>query len=141
MYSEPMPIAYRTVLVTELVETVRAGFPSPAEDLGGKRIDVLENLVIHPAATYALTVRGDSMREYGIFDRDTILVDRAIRPAHGHIVVANLDNEFVCKYLHKRNGQIRLKAGNATYPDIAPKENQILEIWGVVLTSIKRFKI
>ncbi len=52
------------------------------------------------------------MREHGIWDRDTLLVDRAIRPAHGHIVVAVLDNEFTCKYLYKRSGVVKLKAGN-----------------------------
>lgn len=141
MYSVPMPIYDKPVLLTALVEHVCAGFPSPAEDLGAKRIDVLEHIIIHPAATYALTVRGDSMKDYGIFDRDTLLVDRAIRPRHGHIVVANLDNDFVCKMLWKRNGVLKLKAGNDTYPDIKPKEGQTLEVWGVVLTSIKRFSI
>ena len=141
MYSTPTLVRDTPVLVTALVEHVCAGFPSPAEDLGAKRIDVLEHLILHPAATYALTVRGDSMKEYGIFDRDTVLVDRAIRPKHGHIVVANLDNDFVCKYLWQRNGVIKLKAGNSTYSDICPKEGQILQVLGVVLTSIKRFSI
>ena len=129
------------VQVMELLATVRAGFPSPADDLGARRIDILENLILHPAATYAMGVRGDSMKEYGIFDHDTVLIDKAIRPRHAHIVVANLDNEFVVKFLWKRNGIIKLKAGNATYPDIIPKEGQTLQVWGVVLTSIKKFMV
>lgn len=141
MYSTPKLISIAPVVVTALIESVRAGFPSPAEDLGASRIDVLAHLILHPAATYSMTVRGDSMKEYGIFDHDTLLVDRAIRPKHGHIVVANLDNEFVCKFLYKRNGMLKLKAGNPTYPDIVPKDGQVLQIWGVVLTSIKKFLI
>ena len=43
--------------------SVRAGFPSPAEDLGAKRIDVLEHLVRHPQATYQMVVKGDSMKD------------------------------------------------------------------------------
>lgn len=74
---------------------MRAGFPSPAEDLGAKRIDVLDKLVIHPQATFTMHVRGDSMIEFKIFDGDVILVDRAIKERHGHIVVAVLDNEFL----------------------------------------------
>ncbi len=104
MYSIPLPICLEPVLVTALLESVRAGFPSPAEDLGASRIDVLAHLILHPAATYSMTV------------------------------------EFVCKFLYKRAGVIRLKAGNPTYPDIIPKDGQLLEIWGVVLTSLKRFK-
>lgn len=141
MSSIPVPVLARPLHVAQLSACVRAGFPSPAEDLGAKRVDVLEQLLIHPAASYWMTVRGDSMKEYGIWDRDTLLVDRAIRPVHGHIVVAVLDNEFSCKYLYKRSGVVKLKAGNPTYPDIVPKEGQTLEIWGVVITSFKRFKV
>lgn len=137
----PVPVSLLPHLLVELEGQVRAGFPSPAEDLGAKRVDVLEELLIHPQASYWMTVRGDSMREFGIWDRDTLLVDRAIRPAHGHIVVAVLDNEFVCKYLYKRGGVLKLKSGNPTFPDIVPKEGQTLEIWGVVLTAFKRFKV
>ena len=142
MYSSlPVPVSLLPHLLTELKEHVRAGFPSPAEDLGAKRIDILEELLIHPQASYWLSVRGDSMREFGIFDRDTLLVDRAIRPAHGHIVVAVLDNEFSCKCLYKRGGVVKLKSGNPTFPDIVPKQGQTLEIWGVVITAFKRFKV
>lgn len=137
----PVPVSLLPHLLVELEGQVRAGFPSPAEDLGAKRVDVLEELLIHPQASYWMTVRGDSMREFGIWDRDTLLVDRAIRPTHGHIVVAVLDNEFVCKYLYKRGGVLKLKSGNPTFPDIVPKEGQTLEIWGVVLTAFKRFKV
>jgi DNA polymerase V len=137
----PVPVSLVPHLLVELEGHVRAGFPSPAGDLGAKRVDVLEELLIHPQASYWLSVRGDSMAQFGIWDRDTLLVDRAIRPAHGHIVVAVLDNEFVCKSLYKRGGVVKLRAGNPTFPDIVPKEGQTLEIWGVVLTAFKRFKV
>lgn len=137
----PQQIAPSSVRMWAVLACVQAGFPSPAEDLGAKRIDVLEHLVLHPQATYAMVVRGDSMKEFGIFDRDTLLVDRAIRPKNGHIVVAYLDNDFVCKQFIKRGGVVKLRAGNATFPDIVPKDGQVLEIWGVVLTSIKKFMV
>lgn len=135
----PQLLDVSPVLVRELSSKVKAGFPSPAEDLGATRIDVLAKLIRHPSATFVMRVSGDSMVEYGIFDGDILLVDRAIKPRHGHIVVANLDNEFVVKFLWKRAGQIKLKAGNPTYADITPKEGQELLVWGVVLSSIKSF--
>lgn len=64
----PVPVLARPIHVAQLGAAIRAGFPSPAEDLGAKRMDVLEQLLIHPAASYWLTVRGNSMREYGIWD-------------------------------------------------------------------------
>ena len=58
--------------------SVRAGFPSPAEDFSGKRLDLSTMLVEHPLATYFLRVAGASMQEYGISDGDLIVVDRAV---------------------------------------------------------------
>ena len=128
------------VSALSLESNVRAGFPSPAEDFQAKRIDVLERLVKHPQATYSMTVRGESMREAGIFDGDVLLVDRAIKPAHGQIVVAVVDGDFTCKQLWQRGGRLKLKAANPTFADITPTEGQTVEVWGVVIASIKQFK-
>jgi len=71
-----------------MVEAFQAGFPSPAEDLGEKRIDLTQVLITHPQATYLVRARGVSMVEAGIFDNDILVVNRAIKPRHQHIVVA-----------------------------------------------------
>ena len=121
--------------------SVRAGFPSPAEDFNCQRVDLTAQLVVHPMATFLVRVRGDSMKEAGIFDGCVLVVDRAIRASHGHIVVAVLDGgDFTVKYLNKRHGRVWLSAANPTYPDIVPREGQTLEIWGVVTACIKEFK-
>ena len=65
--------------------------------------------------------------------------DKAIKPRHGHIVVAVVDGEFTVKYLYQRAGRIKLKPANVTFPEITPKEGQTIEVWGVVTSSIKRF--
>lgn len=71
------------------------------------------------------------MREAGIDDGEILVVDRAIKPRHGHVMVAVVDGEFTVKYLHQRAGSIRLKAANPTFPDIVPKDGQTVEVWGV----------
>ena len=38
---------------------------------------------------------GSHMRDAGIDDGDALLVDRALTPLHGHVVVAVVDNELV----------------------------------------------
>ena len=136
----PRLLDVAAVSALSLESNVRAGFPSPAEDFQAKRIDVLERLVKHPQATYSMTVRGESMREAGIFDGDVLLVDRAIKPAHGQIVVAVVDGDFTCKQLWQRGGRLKLKAANPTFADITPTEGQTVEVWGVVIASIKQFK-
>lgn len=137
----PMILGQLPVVLPLAGDSVRAGFPSPAEDFAVKRIDLTEVLVKHPQATFLLRVRGESMREAGIFDGDTLVVDRAVKPRHGHIVVAVVDGEFTVKFLHDRAGRIKLKPANATYPDIVPREGQTVEVWGVVLASIKQFNV
>ena len=118
-----------------------AGFPSPAEDLGAQRIDLTQMLVLHAQATYLLRASGHSMVEAGIFDNDIMVVDRAIKPRHNHIVVAVVDGDFTVKRLHQRLGRIKLRAANPTFADIVPKEGQTLEVWGVVTSSIKQFPV
>ncbi|CAK7022616.1 LexA family protein [Saezia sanguinis] len=121
--------------------SVQAGFPSPADDFHVKRIDLTEELIKHPQATFLLRVSGDSMRDAGIDDGDTLIVDRAIKPAHGQIVVAVIDGDFTVKYLYKKPGKVRLRPANPTYPEITFKEGQTVEIWGVVTSCIKRFQV
>ncbi len=128
-------------MLVEFVASVRAGFPSPAEDLGAKRIDFMARLVRHPQATYLMKARDESMREAGIFDGSTLVVDKAIVPRHGHVVIAVVDGEFVCKILSMRAGRIKLKAANPCFPDIVPRDGQTVEVWGVVTASIMEMQV
>ena len=135
----PVLISDLPLPVLLLRNQVCAGFPSPAEDLGAQRIDLTQLLVTHSQATYFLRATGHSMVEVGIFDKDILVVDRAIKPRHGHIVVAVVDGDFTVKQLYQRQGRIKLRAANPTFPDIVLKDGQNLEIWGVVTASIKQF--
>lgn len=120
--------------------TIRAGFPSPADDFGARRHDLNELLITHPAATFFWRVRGTSMAGAGIGDDDILIVNRALLPVHGDIVVAEVDNDFTVKYLHRRAGRVKLVAADPTFPDIVPREGQTLVVCGVVTGAIKRFR-
>jgi len=137
----PILVSDAPLCASLLNNRVCAGFPSPAEDLGAQRLDLTKILITHAQATYFLRASGQSMVEAGIFDNDILVVDRAIKPHHNHIVIAIVDGEFTVKQLYQRAGRIKLKAANPTYPDITPKDGQTLEIWGVVTSSIKQFVV
>ncbi len=135
----PHDVAAQALALPLCGMTVRAGFPSPADDFVVERLDLMQLLVKHPQATYFWRVRGDSMAQAGIDDGAIITVDRAIRPKHGHIVLALVDNECTVKFLHQRGRSVKLRAANPTYPDIVPRDGQTIEAWGVVTASLKLF--
>lgn len=111
---------------------VSAGFPSPAEDHIDKRLDLNEMLVAHPAATFFVRVAGDSMIGAGINNDDVLVVDRALEPSNGKVVVAVLNGELTVKRLYRNGGCFRLAAENPAYPDLLLTEGESCEIWGVV---------
>lgn len=117
--------------------SVAAGFPSPADDYATKAIDLNAVLIKNPQATFLMRVSGSSMRDAGVDDGDVVLVDRALRPINGSIIVAVVDGEFTCKRLYKRSGSIKLQAANPAFADIVPTEGQTVELWGVVTNVIK----
>ena len=135
----PVPVSDTPLVALLMKARVCAGFPSPAEDLGAQRIDLTQLLIVHAQATYFLRASGHSMVEAGIFDNDILVVDRAVKPRHNHIVVAVVDGDFTVKRFYQRAGRIRLKAANPTFADIVPKDGQTIEVWGVVTATIKQF--
>ena len=139
--SQPIPVSEAPLLALLIRNRVCAGFPSPAEDLGAKRIDLTQVLITHPQATYLLRAKGHSMVEAGIFDNDILVVDKAIMARHNHIVVAIVDGDFTVKRLYQRQGRTKLKAANPTFPDIVPKDGQTIDVWGVVTCTIKQFPV
>lgn len=134
----PISGAPRLALPLDAVK-ISAGFPSPAADYEEKRLDINEYLVRNPVSTFFFAVQGDSMEGAEIFDGDILVVDKSVRPAHGHIVVAFVDGERLVKRLYRRAGRVALVAENPHYPTLEIREGQQLDVWGVVVGKFKRF--
>lgn len=132
----PVLVPLAQVWVQAANMSVAASFPSPAEDNQVERIELTSQLIKHPQAIFYVRIQGDSMREAGILDGSVVLVDKAIKPRHGHIVIAIIDGDFTCKRLYQRAGIMRLKPENPAYQDITPKDGQTVEFWGVVVATI-----
>jgi repressor LexA len=65
---------------------------------------------------YALEVAGDSMVDAGIFDGDTVILERCDSADNGAIVVALVDNEeATLKRLRRRGASIALEPANQAY--------------------------
>ena len=115
-----------------MISKIAAGFPSPADDYVEKQIDLNAHLIQHKEATFILRVSGWSMRDVGIFDGDEIIVDRAITPSDGKIVVAAINGELTVKRLRIVGQTVYLLAENPEFPAIPLQEGEELCIWGVV---------
>ena len=122
-----------------LTDSVSAGFPSPADDHTEENIDLNEHLISNPFSTFFLRVKGDSMINAGIKDKDLIIVDKSLIAKPGDIVIAMIDGEFTVKRLSIKNDELYLKAENHNYPDFRFKNHLNVQIWGVVIYSIHSY--
>ena len=121
-------------------EGVAAGFPSPAMgDLRGT-LDLNSLCIRHPAATYYIRARGESMIGAGIDDGDILVVDRAITAANGDIIIAALDGEFTVKRLELNGSTVRLLPENPAFAPIPITAESNAEFFGVVTWVVKQVK-
>ena len=125
---------------SELVGDVKAGFPSPSEDIREK-LDLIKLLVKHKASTFFFRVDGVSMVDSGMDEGDIIIVDRAIDPYSNCKAVCYIDGEYTVKRVEMSNNGIRLMPANELNNKYQPIEvtadNQFV-IWGVVSWVIKK---
>jgi DNA polymerase V len=117
---------------------VSAGYPSPADDDLDGSLDLNQHLITHPTATFFVRVAGESMREAGIHSGDVLIVDRALTPRDGSVVIAVVNGELTVKRLAKRQGQLVLMPENQYYPPLPITETTAFEVWGVVTYVIHR---
>jgi DNA polymerase V len=110
---------------------VPAGFPSPAQDYFDGRIDLNAHLIKDITSTFVVRVTGDSMEGAGISDGDELIVNRALEPKDGCVVIAVLDGELTVKRLRITVTGVVLQAENPKYPDIHVPALAELTIWGV----------
>jgi DNA polymerase V len=134
----PAPAAAR-------MELMPSGFASPAQDWFEDRIDLNRHLIKDITSTYIVRVSGHAMDGAGISDGDELIVDRALQPRDGSVVIAVLDGELIIRRLHiiQSNtstiiGQdggvgagVELVAASPAYPPIPVPDPDGLVIWGV----------
>ncbi|HKQ12361.1 MAG TPA: transcriptional repressor LexA [Steroidobacteraceae bacterium] len=135
-----------------LLETQPAGLPLLGRIAAGAPILASSNIedyvnvdpaLFRPAADFLLRVRGDSMRDADILDRDLLAVHRTKQVRNGQIVVARLGDEATVKYYRRQGQLVRLEPAN---PDYAPLEIDLREqelaieglATGVIRTALSR---
>ena len=123
--------------------SIKAGFPSPADDYMSDSLDFNRDLIKHPEATFYGRVEGESMIDLGINQGDIVVIDRSLEAEHGDVVVSYINGEFNVKLLdlsHKKDGYIELRSANPKYPSFRIDESDDFEVWGVVIWTIKKWR-
>jgi repressor LexA len=109
---------------------VAAGRPIGA-DIGSDDFVLLDRVFFSPTPDYLLKVKGDSMRDEGIFNGDLIGVHRTRDARSGQIVVARIDDEITVKLLKIGKDRIRLLPRNPDYAPIEVEPDQDFAIEGL----------
>ena len=100
-----------------LLGRIAAGSPILADGNVEDRIRI-EPSLFRPRAHFLLRVRGDSMKDADILDRDLLAVHRTKQVRNGQIVVARLGDEATVKYYRRQGQLVRLEPANPAYAPI-----------------------
>lgn len=137
---QPYSIDYDTPAHGELLGDVKAGFPSPAEDIREK-LDLIKLLVRHKASTFFFRVSGVSMVDADMDEGDIIIVDRAVEPYNDCKAVCFIDGEYTVKRIVIGDGKVTLMPANdmdSKYQPIEVTSENDFMVWGVVTYVIKK---
>lgn len=119
-----------------LLGAVRAGVPQPATQDEPETLTLDDYLIDHPERTTLHRVRGESMRDLGIFEGDLVVVEHHTPTKPGDIVIAVVDGDLTVKSLAlDSTGEYYLEPANAAFKPIHPTTS--LEILGVVVSVVR----
>jgi len=116
---------------------VRAGTPETPQEQLFDEITIDSLLIDKPSMTVLVPVKGMSMINAGIYDRDIVVVERQAEAEDGDFVVALVDGEVTVKELKRNGRQWVLQPHNDDFPTIVA--TQELEILGVVTGVVRRY--
>jgi len=84
-----------------LADPVPAGLPTPVSENLGSLLSLDAHLVRNPAQTFLLRVTGEALAEAGVHDGDLLVMDRAVPPLTGNVVLAVVEGAFMLTCLSR----------------------------------------
>ncbi len=118
-----------------LLGRIAAGSPILAEENIEDYLSFPEEM-FSKGEYFALTVRGDSMIEGGIFDGDVAVIKKQNTANNGDTVAALIDDEATLKIFQKTSNSIKLMPQNAAYK---PIECTDVAIMGKLAAIFRRY--
>jgi repressor LexA len=90
--------------------------------------------------TFALRVKGTSMRDEGILPGDVVVVQKQSTARNGQTVIALVNGEATIKTYHRKAGAIELHPANDSMKPIVVKTTDAFHIEGIVVGVIRHLK-
>ncbi|SVC49472.1 uncharacterized protein METZ01_LOCUS302326, partial [marine metagenome] len=118
------------------LNSVCAGFPSPANDYLEGEIDLNKYLIKNPLATFIVKAQGNCMLQAGIHSGDLLIVDRSIKPKNNSIVIASIDGDLTVKRIKVSGKNFFLNSDNKDYGNVKINNESDIFIWGIVTKVI-----
>lgn len=112
--------------------SVKAGFPGPAEEEANDHMSLDRYLVEQPNSTVFVRVKGESMKNAGILNGDIAIVERSAEARLGQMIVVNLEGELAVKILKKQGNHFFLESANPKYPSLPLEDYVTNNMVGVV---------
>lgn len=134
-------VAADAVKVPYTEASVSCGYPDQAFSSDGEPFSFSEYLRCNDHDTYVIEARGDSMVDAGVYEGDMLVIDRAVRPRSGDIVLAMLNGDMTLKRIRfDRRGRPELHPENAIadYPVIKPEASDDFSVQGVLTGVVRR---
>tara|TARA_R110002033_G_scaffold135713_4_gene175383 strand:+ start:71257 stop:72033 length:777 start_codon:yes stop_codon:yes gene_type:complete len=113
-------------------------FTLTARNISDAKFDLDKFININPQSTYFAQASGHSMEGAGIFDKDLIIVDRSLSIRNNSLIVCNLNEEFVCKFLDTKNRL--LVSASAKHKPIPIRQNDTFNIEGSVPMTLRMLR-
>ncbi len=124
--------------VTRLAQPVSAGLGAEVMDEIADTVSLEEWLLNTKNEMYMVEVDGDSMIDAGIFDGDTVLVEKTQNLKDGDVVVALMNDGYTIKYLRKKGNAMHLEPANKKYKPIYSSEDNQIQLVGLVKTIARK---
>ena len=122
--------------VTLYLNSVCAGFPSPASDYLEGEIDLNRYLIKNPLATFIVKSQGNCMLQAGIHSGDLLIVDKSIKPKNNSIVIASINGDLIVKRIKISGKKFLLSSDNKDYGNVKINNESDIFIWGIVTKVI-----
>jgi repressor LexA len=120
--------------------TIPAGHPSDQQQESDRCISIDPDSIQLPknARTFALQVRGDSMKDAAIVEGDVVIMEFC-EPRSGDIVAALIDGETTLKRYLVQRGKPFLRAENPKYSDLIPAQELVIQgVFRALIRTDKR---